>query len=184
MQRLALVFTLTLTGAACTLAPSVPARSLPMDTSLMLREHNILRAALGLSSLQWSEPLADYAQRWANTLANHHACQMHHRSELGKDEWRVGENLFWSGPRRWSDGRIELEPISANRVANLWASEQRDYAYASNQCRSGAQCGHYTQMVWRDTQELGCAAAVCGDLGQIWVCNYYPAGNWLGQRPY
>lgn len=184
MQRLALVCLLTITGAACTLAPSVPARSLPLNAALMLTAHNAVRAPLGLPSLQWSAPLANYAQAWATTLASRYGCTMQHRSEQGRDEWQVGENLFWSGPRRWTDGRIELEPISPSRVAALWADEVRDYDYASNQCRSGAQCGHYTQMVWRNTQELGCAAAVCGDLGQIWVCNYYPAGNWLGQRPY
>lgn len=184
MQRLALVCILATTGAACTLAPSVPARSLPLNAALMLSAHNAVRAHLALPRLQWSSSLANYAQAWANTLASQAACQMHHRSEWQQDEWQVGENLFWSGPRRWTDGRIALEPVSPSRVAALWADELRDYDYASNQCRFGAQCGHYTQMVWRNTQELGCAAAACGDLGQIWVCNYYPAGNWLGQRPY
>lgn len=175
---------LTLTCVACATPSGAPARSLPLDARLMLVAHNQVRASLDLPSLQWSERLADYAQVWANTLASHYGCTMQHRSEVGKDEWPVGENLFWASARRLTDGRRELEPINPRRVVALWAGEVSDYDYATNQCRPGAQCGHYTQIVWRATQELGCAATACGNLGQLWVCNYSPAGNWLGQHPY
>jgi hypothetical protein len=36
-------------------------------------------------------------------------------------------------------------------------SEAADYDYKTNRCRAG--CGHYTQVIWRDTKELGCAVA-------------------------
>lgn len=185
MQRTATLFMLGMICTACTAAISgSAAHSLSMNPHMMLVAHNGVRASLNLPRLQWSERLSAYAQVWATTLASRYACRMQHRNEVGQDEWQVGENLFWAGARHWSDGRREVEPINSKRVADLWASEARDYDYASNQCRAGAQCGHYTQMVWRDTQELGCAAALCGDLGQIWVCNYSPSGNWLGQQPY
>lgn len=53
-------------------------------------------------------------------------------------------------------------------------------------------CGHYTQMVWADTHKLGCAVHVCAQMdGLDWpepanflVCNYFPAGNYEGVRPY
>lgn len=184
MQHALILLMLSLSCAACAVAPSAPIRSLTINQRMILAAHNEVRAPLGLPSFTWSARLADYAQVWANTLATHYNCSMQHRSEVGREEWQVGENLFWAGARRWTDGRIEIEPISPRRVVALWAGEVSDYDYAANQCRFGAQCGHYTQIVWRDTQELGCAAALCGDLGQIWVCNYSPAGNWLGQRPY
>ena len=46
-----------------------------------------------------------------------------------------------------------------------------------------APAGHYTQMVWRETTRLGCGQAICnGTL--IVACNYSPAGNVLGRKPY
>ena len=41
--------------------------------------------------------------------------------------------------------------------------------------------GHYTQLIWRGTQKVGCAVAPGG--GQDWlVCRYWPAGNTMGQK--
>ena len=75
-----------------------------------------------------------------------------------------------------------------------WASEVQDYDYATNTCASGKQCGHYTQLVWRDTLRTGCAHRVCtvnwpfaspsGGSWDFWVCDYEPPGNWVGQKPY
>ena len=109
---------------------------------------------------------------------------MQHRSHAHANPLQVGENLFWASPLRWSDGRVEVQAITPAEVAHDWASERSDYDYASNTCRTGAQCGHYTQMVWRTTTQVGCGMAICPDKGQIWVCNYNPAGNWVGEKPY
>jgi pathogenesis-related protein 1 len=48
-------------------------------------------------------------------------------------------------------------------------------------------CGHYTQVVWRNTQRVGCGYSTCQSQGytfEIWVCNYDPPGNFIGQTPY
>ena len=53
-------------------------------------------------------------------------------------------------------------------------------------------CGHYTQLVWRNSTLLGCAYARCTSNSpfqgvptwDFWVCDYSPPGNWVGQRPY
>jgi pathogenesis-related protein 1 len=66
-------------------------------------------------------------------------------------------------------------------VVNAWAAESRNYDYRSNCCRG--VCGHYTQIVWAGTQEVGCAVAR-GGRREVWVCNYDPPGNWAGKRPY
>jgi hypothetical protein len=82
-----------------------------------------------------------------------------------------GENLF------------EMRGASASpaQVVAAWASESRNYDYNSNRCRG--VCGHYTQIVWKDTKEVGCGVARGGGR-EVWVCNYDPPGNWAGKRPY
>jgi pathogenesis-related protein 1 len=52
--------------------------------------------------------------------------------------------------------------------------------------------GHYTQMVWKNTKEVGCATATVsgksssGLSGVVvyLVCRYSPPGNIVGQKPY
>lgn len=51
----------------------------------------------------------------------------------------------------------------------------------SNLCK----CGHYTQMIWRATREIGCAVAKRKDIpGYIALCRYSPSGNTIGEKPY
>ncbi|HFC91510.1 MAG TPA: SCP-like extracellular [Leucothrix mucor] len=150
-----------------------------------LTSHNSVRARLGLKPLYWSNKLARYAQQWANHQAKSQNCAMQHRPHYaGPFKQIYGENLFWASPKRWSDGRVELQRISIAEVIKSWADEDIDYNYNNNSCRSGAQCGHYTQIVWRETQAVGCAIAVCPDKAQLWVCNYSPPGNYIGEKPY
>jgi hypothetical protein len=66
-------------------------------------------------------------------------------------------------------------------VVGDWASETRDYSYPTNTC--AGVCGHYTQLIWSDTREVGCAVAR-DPAREVWVCNYDPPGNWVGERPY
>jgi uncharacterized protein YkwD len=130
----------------------------------MLAAHNAERARISLPGLQWSESLAARAQDWANTLLERG--QFVHRPNSP-----YGENLF----------DITGASASPLRVVDAWAAESRSYDYNSNRCRG--VCGHYTQIVWRDTKEVGCAVAR-GRRREVWVCNYNPPGNWAGRRPY
>ncbi|KAH7673599.1 Cysteine-rich secretory protein-related protein [Dioscorea alata] len=70
-------------------------------------------------------------------------------------------------------------------AVNLWVSEGQDYDYNSNTCAQGKVCGHYTQVVWSSSTNIGCARVVCDNNGGIFItCNYNPAGNVIGERPY
>ena len=75
-----------------------------------------------------------------------------------------------------------------SKVVDEWGSETQYYDYGSNTCQAGQQCGHYTQVIWRSTQQVGCGSAVCnrgdGWEAEIWVCQCLPPGNYQGQRPY
>lgn len=142
--------------------------------------HNEVRAAHDLLPFVWSETLASIADEWAARLARDLDCDMEHRSGEPVDGLTVGENLYW----QWNDPPPP-QIADPKDVVEAWASEVVDYDYDTNTCTPNAQCGHYTQIVWRDTEEVGCAYQTCDASGsQVWVCNYWPPGNWVGQWPY
>lgn len=145
----------------------------------LLAAHNEARAKVGVGPLRWSDAIAGSAQQWADYLAQDNQCKMRHSHKND-----LGENLYWSSAVLWSDGRRELNVVSPSDVVMSWESENRDYDYHSNSCQPSKVCGHYTQLVWANSTRLGCAYSICPDLGQIWVCQYTPPGNYVGQKPY
>jgi hypothetical protein len=133
--------------------------------------HNMARssvmpaASTPIPALQWSTAIAAQAQAWADN------CQFQHSGG------NYGENIY-----------ADTGQGTVNDVVADWVGERQDYDYATNSC-SGT-CGHYTQVVWARSLNLGCGVAHCtknspfGGPWNFWVCNYDPAGNLIGQRPY
>ena len=152
-----------------------------VDGAAITAAHNKWRAEVGVPPLKYSKTLAATAQSWADELKHKNQCRMQH----SQTEGRYGENLYWASPIIWTDGRRELNQIPPRKPVDSWGGEKRDYTHASNSCRLGKVCGHYTQMVWKTTTHVGCAMAVCEDSReQVWVCHYQPAGNIVGRKPY
>lgn len=152
------------------------------DPAAFVTAHNKWRAEMGVNEkLSYSTELEASAQTWANQLKHGNKCKMRHSASEGN----YGENLYWASALNWSDGRKELQKVTPKQVVDSWGSEKADYNYEKNSCAAGKMCGHYTQVVWRSTQKVGCAVAVCEDTRQqVWVCQYKPAGNWVGSKPY
>lgn len=146
----------------------------------VLAAHNGVRAKHGLTPLKWSNKLANYSQQWANHLGKGSRCKIAHRGGIPP----YGENLYRASSLRWSDGKTELLPVTIKNVVKAWTDEEKWYDYTRNRCQPGQKCGHYTQIVWRDTTEVGCAVKICDDKSQTWVCSYNPPGNFQGVRPY
>jgi uncharacterized protein YkwD len=126
--------------------------------------HNAVRQRLGLPELAWSDQLAQVAQGWADTLIQNG--EFAHRRNP-----QFGENLY----------EITGGTVIPSRVVNAWAAEVASYNVQENSC--AGMCGHYTQLVWRETKSVGCGMARDGRR-DVWVCNYDPAGNYVGERPY
>ena len=60
--------------------------------------------------------------------------------------------------RRNFDGSQLVSKIDIFQDALImFKNETVDYDYWSNWCRPGKKCGHYTQMVWAETEAVGCA---------------------------
>ena len=165
---------------AC-IVPVLSAQAQDFDTEAMVTAHNQARKTVGVPPLSYSPELAVSAQAWANELMQNNQCKMRHSKPDGK----YGENLYWASAVQWSDGKRELQQAFPQKVVSSWANERADYDYKTNSCIAGKMCGHYTQVVWNTTTTVGCAVAVCADSKeQVWVCQYQPAGNWIGKKPY
>jgi pathogenesis-related protein 1 len=138
----------------------------PIVSREMLTAHNRVRARVGVPPLKWSQKLAVVAQQWANELLA--SGKFAHRPKS-----QYGENVF------------EIRGGHANpaQVVADWVAEARDYDAARNTCRTGKMCGNYTQVIWRISKKVGCGVAQEGKR-EIWVCNYDPRGNWVGERPH
>jgi hypothetical protein len=142
--------------------------------------HNFVRAnakpapALPLPPLTWNAALAVTAQAWANQ------CKWQHNPDrsLGHPYY-VGENMAASSTM-----------LTVDQVTDMWASEVAFYHYDTNTCDANQMCGHYTQLVWSTTLEVGCGLASCPSIGGlgwgglVWVCDYGPGGNMVGVKPY
>ncbi|GJN21051.1 hypothetical protein PR202_gb08497 [Eleusine coracana subsp. coracana] len=147
---------------------SVDAQDSAAGNQAFLDLHNLARADVGVAPLVWDDTVASYAERYAATRQRD--CQ------LQRSNGSYGENIFWgSGGKNWT----------ATDAVAAWVEEKQYYDCSLNSCASGRVCKHYTQAVWADTVRLGCAAVTCdGAAGTFIICNYDPAGNVPGRRPY
>lgn len=141
-----------------TTAGAPPAGSaLSAEAAALLAEHNAARARHCAPPLTWSPRLAAVAQGWADHLRADH-CAFEHSAGP------YGENLAAG-----TDGALDAAAVVA-----MWVDERSAFDFR----RGGfsMDTGHFTQVVWRDTRELGCGTARCAGL-VLWVCNYDPPGN-------
>ena len=139
----------------------------------LLIAHNAERESLGLEPLSWNPALAQNAQQWADYLAAtgrfEHSPENHRNPE--------GENL-WAGTRGY---------YQPEAMVGAWIREKQYFRpgiFPDNSITGRvADVGHYTQLVWRATSEVGCAEAA-STREDILVCRYAEAGNYRGERPF
>lgn len=133
-----------------------------------VKSHNELRKKHGVPSVKHSKDLSDYAQKWAEHMAatgtfGHSSCQL--KSD------RLGENIAC----RSGTGNVDY---SGKEVTEYWYSEIKDHQFGTEPRSLGT--GHFTQVVWKDTKEVGFGKAKSGG-GRVFVVgSYRPAGNMVG----
>ncbi len=176
---------------------SVPAIAVPGAI-----EHNIIRDALSqqktLNNLgyfldqsydfsqqpapaQTLPELQDSSAMQASAAQHVQACQFKHIDAP------YGQNLFAGTGTSWT-----LE-----QAVNSWADEVRYYDFDTGSCAAGEMCGHYTQLVWENSRNVGCVIQQCdrmldnggsvmfgGRSGVMIFCHYDPPGNVRSQAPY
>ncbi|KAL0545034.1 hypothetical protein IC582_020172 [Cucumis melo] len=131
-----------------------------------LLAHNKVRLNVTHPLLNWDKKLARYARRWGMKRMND--CRMVH--SYGP----YGENLFWGALDHWTP----------KEAVESWSKEKQFYDPRHNACSAGQMCGHYTQIIWRDSLKLGCTRVKCQTGGVLMICEYDPPGNYLNESPF
>ena len=143
-----------------------------IDQALLI--HNNARSEVGVSNLKWSTELSKDAAEWAAQMAKED--RMYHSENEARPN--QGENLFYT--------TATDSLTSARNASQLWYEEIELYTYSP--ILSGENdfyaIGHYTQMIWSSTTEVGMAMAVSGSGKTYVAARYSPQGNFVGQYPY
>ena len=140
------------------------------STRLLLAQ-NAERQSLGLRPLRWDPQLAAAASAYADEMAA--TGEWGHSDD--EDRPDQGENL-WMGTRG---------AFTAEEMVGDWIAEKKAFraGVLPNVSTTGnwADVGHYTQIVWADTDRVGCGLGSSAEDDYL-VCRYAHAGNVMGER--
>ncbi|GFS27175.1 Golgi-associated plant pathogenesis-related protein 1 [Elysia marginata] len=146
-----------------------PATDLKGFRDEALKAHNDRRKKHGVPPLKLNDELNKYAQDWADHLVKTGTFQ-HSNCTLSNGD-RLGENIA----NAWSSAGADF---TGEEVTQNWYSEISKHDYKSEQSMG---TGHFTQVVWKDSKELGMGKAKSTD-GKVFVVgSYRPAGNFIGK---
>uniref|UniRef100_A0A914ZJC6 SCP domain-containing protein n=1 Tax=Parascaris univalens TaxID=6257 RepID=A0A914ZJC6_PARUN len=128
-----------------------------------LDAHNLIRAKYGCQPLIWSQELSDLAHTWAVKLAE--------RGRILYPELPgIGENIRLS----LADEQTHLP--SGVEVTDFWADEAENFDFERPRWHPSTQ--HFTQVVWKETFEMGIARCWNTSKNCVAIVAFYrPAGN-------
>ncbi|VDL17574.1 unnamed protein product [Hymenolepis diminuta] len=115
-------------------------------------------AGSNIHDLKWNSELAKKAQEWANKCIPDHDSKTARRTSQFR---YVGQNIAYNS--------------DVQKGIKEWFDEHVNFNYYANKCAYGKVCGHYTQLVWAKTTDLGCGINMCDYKGfklVNLVCNY------------
>ena len=130
----------------------------------LLAAHNKYRAQHGAPPLQWSSEAASKAKSWVSHIASKKVLEHGNHEGMGQNI----ANKMSSAPD------VDL---SGQEAVDMWYNEIKDYDY--NNPGFAMNTGHFTQVVWAETTQVGAAKAKNGNAVFV-VANYLPPGNVSG----
>lgn len=152
---------------------------------VLLDRHNKYRKNHTVPDLSLDDELIVIAQDYSETLADHDENTeaepyIPPSGNKNKNKELLGENIFYCKSTLKNMPCYNAE--SAEPV-DTWYNEIKYYDYTDPGFTIGA--AHFTQVVWKNSTKMGCGASVKKD-GVTYkvVCNYYEAGNVLGDNEY
>lgn len=127
-----------------------------------LDEHNRLRALHDTPPLKLNQELSRIAQAWANKLAKD--------DKVRYSTFDFGENLYW----------CTVDQCGAD-VVRAWYDEIKYWDWKKMEGNGKGETGHFTQLLWKKSKEIGVASAYSKDGHLFVVAEYNPPGNFLGR---
>ncbi|MFM6182997.1 MAG: CAP family protein [Dolichospermum sp.] len=161
--------------------PAIAQTTIDLTTfrNTSLSKHNSYRATHRSPALTTSSSANNSAQTWAQYLADNGLFQ----HSTANQRNNAGENLYVF----YTTSSIDAINL-ANKAVTSWYDEVSKYDYSKPGFSSAT--GHFTQVVWKSTTQLGCGVArgtktMSGTKFNAFyvVCHYLPAGNVTGQFP-
>jgi uncharacterized protein YkwD len=138
----------------------------------LITKHNTLRAKHNSPALTKLDDIAKLAETTLDGCVK--AGTLVHSGNTYKNQW-LGQNLYVCG------GTYP----TADSVLNSWyTNEEKNYDYDKGTSKNGGVTGHFTQVVWKGSKQIGCAVTQgnwSGFKNSYYVCcNYFPGGNMAG----
>jgi len=128
--------------------------------------HNVFRTKHQVGPVTWNDAIAKGAEKWAKYLAANNMFK--HESNI-----KEGENLYMLSHK-------PTEPCTA--ATKAFYGEVKYYDF--DKPGYSKKTGHFTQVVWKNTKQIGAAQATRKDGHFIVVIRYSPPGNYLGEKPF
>ena len=170
----------TSTKAASSSKDDSSARAKPTGyQGMVLHHHNIHRANHSAPDIAWSDSLAATAQKIGET------CIYAHNMDMDKDQGAYGQNIA---------AGVKADNVSAVITELFYNGEVSFYDELYGEDNPSMdnfhEWGHFSQIVWKGTTEVGCATVDCssqnlantgGNVAPYFtVCNYKKQGNMGG----
>ncbi len=171
-------------NAASTESAQKAVTVLPINANDILKAHNTYRTEVGDPPLQWSNTVAQSALSWAETMAStyHNCVHSGAHQESGHGENCAGGSAGYFSPTQLIDIQWGAEKKNFIPGCTFKGLTRND---PCSKTGNWLDIGHYTQIVWRKTTEVGCGFVRDSVSNyDFLVCQYNPPGNIIGEKVY